>query len=106
MLRSCLAAAVGVLIIPAGPIGSAAGNPTEGSAPTAAVGQSDVDRYELDRARKVRRDRTLRTLSEGVLRMRKLTYRSRIGDLDIPFYLFEPLELRRDRGQVAPGYVL
>ena len=70
-------------------------------APTAAVAQSDVDRFELARARKVRRDRTLRALSDGVLRMRKLTYRSRIGDLDVPFYLFEPLALRGDRGHAA-----
>ena len=96
MHRSCLAAALGVLLV-GGTVATPAGAP----APPAAAGQSDVDRYELDRTRKLGRDRTLRALSEGVLRMRKLTYRSRIGDLDIPFYLFEPLELRGDRGHAA-----
>ena len=101
MLRSCLAAAVGALVIPAGLHGGAAAAPTEAPVPAAAVGQSDVDRYELDRARKLVRDRTLRALSDGVLRMQKRTYRSRIGDLDVPFYLFEPLELRWERGHAA-----
>ena len=99
MLRSCLAAAVGLLFI--GLVGGAVAAPAGAPAPAAAAVQSDVDRYELDRARKLRRDRTWRALSEGVLRMQKLTYRSRIGDLDIPFYLFEPLKLRGDRGHAA-----
>ena len=102
MLRSCLAAAVGLVLI--GLVGAAATAAAPAGAPPApavAAVQSDVDRYELDRARKLRRDRTWRALSEGVLRMQKLTYRSRIGDLDIPFYLFEPLKLRGDRGHAA-----
>ena len=101
MLRSCLAAAVGVLVLCPGIVGGAAAAPAGAAAKPAAAGQSDVDRYELDRARKLRRDRTLQALSDGVLRVRKLSYRSRIGDLDIPFYLFEPLELRGDRGHAA-----
>ena len=67
----------------------------------AATAQSTVDRYELDRNRKRERDRTFRQLSEGVLRMRKLSYESRTDGLDIPFYIFEPLQLRGSRGHAA-----
>jgi dipeptidyl aminopeptidase/acylaminoacyl peptidase len=36
-------------------------------------------------------DRAWRTASDGVMKMEKITYRSRIGDLDIPAFVFEPL---------------
>ncbi|MCE2540459.1 MAG: S9 family peptidase [Acidobacteria bacterium] len=71
-----------------------------GSAAPAAA-QSAIDRYELDRNRKRERDRTFRRLSDGVLRMRKLSYESRADGLDIPFYLFEPLQLRGPRAHAA-----
>ena len=99
MSRASLAVAVGVLVLFF--FSSLGGGTAAASAGAAAAGQSDVDRYELDRARKLQRDRTLRTLSDGVLRMRKLTYRSRVGDLDIPFYLFEPLAPRGRGGHPA-----
>ena len=101
MLRSSLAAVAGVVFLCPGILGGAEAAPAGTAPEPAAARQSDVDRYELDRARKLRRDRTLQGLSEGVLRVRKLSYRSRIGDLDIPFYLFEPLELRGERGHPA-----
>ena len=36
---------------------------------------------------------------------RKVTYRSRIGDLDIPAYLFQPLEKRGPKGHAAMVWV-
>lgn len=36
-------------------------------------------------------DRAWRTASDGVMRMEKITYRSRVGDLDIPAFVFQPL---------------
>ena len=36
-------------------------------------------------------DRAWRTASEGVMRMEKITYRSRVGDLDVPAFVFQPL---------------
>ena len=36
-------------------------------------------------------DRVWRTASEGYMKMEKITYRSRLGDLDIPAFVFEPL---------------
>ena len=98
---AALAAVAGVVVLCTGILGGAEAVPAATAPEPAAAAQSDVDRYELDRVRKLRRDRTLQALAEGVLRVRKLSYRSRIGDLDIPFYLFEPLELRGERGHAA-----
>jgi dipeptidyl aminopeptidase/acylaminoacyl peptidase len=36
-------------------------------------------------------DRAWRTASDGFMRMEKITYRSRLGDLDIPAFVFQPL---------------
>lgn len=37
-------------------------------------------------------DRRWREASAGVMRMEKITYRSRSGDLDVPAFVFQPLE--------------
>ena len=84
----CLALAACLLTLGAGTVGVAGG-------------QSDVNRYELDRARKLERDRTLRDLSDGVLSMKKLAYPSDADGLVIPFYLFEPLVTRGVGGHPA-----
>lgn len=67
----------------------------------AAHTQSVDSRYELDQQRKAERDRTFRELSEGVLTMKKLSYESRVDGLDIPFYIFQPRELRGEHGHAA-----
>jgi len=36
-------------------------------------------------------DRAWKTASDGFMRMEKITYRSRVGDLDIPAFVFQPL---------------
>ena len=66
-----------------------------------ARGQSDIDRFELDRKRKAERDRVFRALSEGVLTMRKLSYDSRADGREIPFYLFQPIHPRGPRAHAA-----
>ena len=43
--------------------------------------------------------------SKGVMNFRKVTYRSSVGDLDIPAYLFEPLKPRGPRGHAAMVWV-
>ncbi len=63
--------------------------------------QSGFDQYERDRLRKRDRDRIFRALSDGVIRLRKTSYASIADGLDIPVYVFEPLELRGDRGHPA-----
>src|SRR5690348_8258049 len=36
-------------------------------------------------------DQAWRAASDGFMRMQKITFRSRVGDLDIPAFVFEPL---------------
>lgn len=43
--------------------------------------------------------------SRGVMDFRQVTYRSSVGDLDIPAYLFQPLEKRGPRGHAAMVWV-
>jgi dipeptidyl aminopeptidase/acylaminoacyl peptidase len=51
--------------------------------------------YAVHIAQKARTDSIFEARARGVMRYRKVSYRSRIGDLDIPAYVYEPLE---DRG--------
>ena len=67
----------------------------------AGAAQQGYDQFERDRLRKQERDRIFRTLSEGVLRMRKTSYASMADGLDIPIYVFEPLALRGAHGHPA-----
>ena len=50
-------------------------------------------------------DKTWRAASEGFMRMEKITYRSKVGDLDIPAFVFEPLHLRQSKGHPALVWV-
>jgi dipeptidyl aminopeptidase/acylaminoacyl peptidase len=43
--------------------------------------------------------------SQGVMDFQKITYRSSIGDMDIPAYLFQPLRKRGARGHAAMVWV-
>jgi len=43
--------------------------------------------------------------SKGVMDFRKVTYRSSVGDMDIPAYLFQPLKPRGPRGHAAMVWV-
>lgn len=48
--------------------------------------------YEAHIRAKARTDSIFAAVSEGVLDYRKITYRSRVGDMDIPAYIFQPLQ--------------
>src|SRR5262245_41086975 len=50
-------------------------------------------------------DKTWRGASEGVMQMEKFTYRSKVGDLDIPAFVFQPLHLRGPKGHPAIVWV-
>jgi len=52
------------------------------------------DRHERSKQRKAERDAIFEQLSDGVLDYQKITYKSREGYLDIPAYIFAPLEKR------------
>lgn len=54
---------------------------------------------------KARTDSVFEAVSAGVVDYQKITYRSRIGDMDIPAYVFQPLEKRGPRGHAAMIWV-
>ena len=50
-------------------------------------------------------DATWRAASEGVMKMDKIAYKSRVGGLSIPAFVFQPLTLRGARGHAALVWV-
>jgi dipeptidyl aminopeptidase/acylaminoacyl peptidase len=57
--------------------------------------------YEAHIAAKARTDSIFEARSRGVLDYRKVTYRSSVGDMDIPAYVYQPLNKRGPRGHAA-----
>ena len=66
-----------------------------------AEAQPANDRHQRDRYRKMERDRTFRELSDGVITIRKRSYASMVDGLEIPVYIFEPLDLHGASGHAA-----
>jgi dienelactone hydrolase len=54
---------------------------------------------------KAKEDARYEAVCKGVLECTKITYRSSIGDMDIPAYLFQPLQKRGARGHAAMIWV-
>jgi len=50
-------------------------------------------------------DKTWRAASAGFMQMEKITYRSRVGDLDVPAFVFQPLQVRGPKGHPALVWV-
>ncbi len=50
-------------------------------------------------------DSIFAAVTEGVVDYQKITYRSRVGDMDIPAYVFQPLEKRGPKGHPAMVWV-
>jgi dipeptidyl aminopeptidase/acylaminoacyl peptidase len=61
--------------------------------------------HDADLKRQAETDKTWRAASEGVMQMEKVTYRSRVGDLDIPAFVFQPLHPRGPKGHPALVWV-
>ncbi len=61
--------------------------------------------YERDIQRKALTDSIYAAVTRGVVDYRKITYRSRVGDMEIPAYLFQPLQKRGPRGHAAMVWV-
>jgi dipeptidyl aminopeptidase/acylaminoacyl peptidase len=57
--------------------------------------------FAADMARKARTDSIYEAVTAGVVDYRKVSYRSRVGDMDIPAYLYQPLEKRGEGGHAA-----
>ena len=64
--------------------------------------RADFDRQIRDRQETERR---YAEASRGVMEYRKVTYRSSVGDMDVPAYLFQPLEKRGPKGHAALVWV-
>jgi dipeptidyl aminopeptidase/acylaminoacyl peptidase len=56
-----------------------------------AVVHSDASDFEKALRQQAKTDDAWRAASDGFMRMEKITYRSRAGDLDIPAFVFQPL---------------
>ncbi|MCI0432035.1 MAG: prolyl oligopeptidase family serine peptidase [Gemmatimonadetes bacterium] len=66
----------------------------------------DPDRdHARDMAGKARTDSVYAARSKGVMDYSRITYRSRIGDMDIPAYVFQPIQKRGPRGHAAMIWV-
>jgi dipeptidyl aminopeptidase/acylaminoacyl peptidase len=74
------------------------------------LGQSDSLNTRSPDFNQMRRDqaatdRAWRTASEGFMKMEKIVYRSRLGDLDIPAFVFQPLVLHGPKSHPAIVWV-
>jgi len=61
--------------------------------------------FQRDIEAKARIDARYAAASKGVMDFQKVTYRSRVGDLDIPAYLFQPVDRRGPGGHAAMIWV-
>src|SRR5918911_4772258 len=57
--------------------------------------------FEKDLRDQAETDAHWRSASAGYMQMQKITYRSRAGDLEIPAFVFQPLQLRGPKGHAA-----
>jgi dipeptidyl aminopeptidase/acylaminoacyl peptidase len=64
-----------------------------------------VGDYVRDMADRGRADSIYRAVTKGVVDFQMVTYRSKVGDLTIPAYVFQPLEKRGPRGHAAMVWV-
>jgi dipeptidyl aminopeptidase/acylaminoacyl peptidase len=64
--------------------------------------QPDFDRMLQQQ---VETDKTWRAASAGFMQMEKITYRSKVGDMNIPAFVFQPLTLRGAKGHPAIVWV-
>ena len=55
-----------------------------------ALVRADSRDFERQMRQQAATDRTWRTASESFMRMEKISYRSRAGDLDVPAFVFRP----------------
>jgi dipeptidyl aminopeptidase/acylaminoacyl peptidase len=61
--------------------------------------------FDLDVREKAETDRRYAEASRGVMDFKKVKYRSSVGDMDIPAYLFQPLTKRGTKGHAAMIWV-
>jgi dipeptidyl aminopeptidase/acylaminoacyl peptidase len=76
-------------------------------ATTSVRGQNQQREPDFDRQlqQQAETDKTWRAASDGVMQMDKITYRSSVGDMDIPAFVFQPLKIRGPKGHPAIVWV-
>jgi dipeptidyl aminopeptidase/acylaminoacyl peptidase len=63
--------------------------------------KASAQRYKSDMERKKTDDELIQKLCAGNIGYQKISYRSSVGDMDIPAYLFQPLKKRGPKGHPA-----
>jgi dipeptidyl aminopeptidase/acylaminoacyl peptidase len=61
--------------------------------------------FQRDIDQKAEMDKRYADASRGVMDFKKVSYRTSVGDMDIPAYLFQPLKTRGSRGHAAMVWV-
>jgi len=64
-----------------------------------------IANYERDIEGKARTDSIYRAVTKGVVDFQKITYKSRVDGMEIPAYVFQPLEKRGPKGHAAMIWV-
>ena len=64
-----------------------------------------VSNYERDIRNKARTDSTYYAVCEGVMDFKKIMYNSSIDSMEIPVYLYQPLEKRGPKGHAAMVWI-
>jgi dipeptidyl aminopeptidase/acylaminoacyl peptidase len=84
------------------------GPPVRGQAPPTQNRRPFEERvrdFEKDIQDQADTDARWRAASDGYMQMQKIAYRSKVGDLDIPAFVFQPLRLRGPKGHPAIVWV-
>src|SRR5436190_13292471 len=93
----------------AGPVSSPFLTQTPGAARqtdrTSESGQVREPDFDKQLQHQAETDKAWRAASHGYMQMEKITYRSRVGDLDIPAFVFLPQKPRGSRGHPALVWV-
>ena len=61
--------------------------------------------FDADLQQQAQVDKLWRDASAGFMQMEKTTYKSRVGGMDIPVFVFKPLKLRGAKGHPALVWV-
>jgi dipeptidyl aminopeptidase/acylaminoacyl peptidase len=106
-MRSAVLATLAALAAGAGsyPLYSQTPAPPPQTDRSSAPVQSREPDFERQVQQQEETDRAWRSASEGHMQMEKITYRSSVGDLDIPAFVFQPLKLRGAKGHPAIVWV-
>jgi dipeptidyl aminopeptidase/acylaminoacyl peptidase len=67
--------------------------------------RGSAERYKRDIETKKKDDELIQKLCAGAVDFKKISYRSSVGDMDIPAYLFQPLKPRGPKGHPALVWV-